>query len=241
MLFRAPNRTRGAWWVLLFALILPLLTNYVLERAGILQMTAFLSESVHIFFFAIAFLWLTADTLGNLGRMSTMVYAAGVLVLAGLIGLLCVSGLRFENFLVATGLGYIIAAGATVVSLALAGVCCRKRYSPRRFSIWFFVILVPGIGGAATFLVFLLALLARMLTFGRISSWYVQYLFREYMTIGIAGGLALFFLLLPFMILAFKSKAYRPRFHAIFRLPGMMEAEQDNNVYSSRSMGDQES
>jgi hypothetical protein len=52
------------------------------------------------------------------------------------------------------------------------------------------------------------------------------------------GGSTLFLLLLPFVALALWSPAYRPRFHAIFRLPGM-DFKRDL-VYSDSHIGDGE-
>lgn len=238
LLCRAPNRARGAWRVLLPALLMPLVCSWGFTMTGVSQNAGFLNDSVVIVFFALAALWLLADKLGDLPRLATLIYAAWLLGLAGIAGLIGVSGLGVNLGLIPTGFSAAILLFAAIIAMAGAGVACRKRYSPLRYMLSFFVVLVPGVGGALTFIVGCLMLLPRLFSGSGISSRYLYYHFSELLMPGLIGGTALFVLLLPFLALAIWQPLYRARFNAIFRLPGMNSM--DAQICSDTHTGEQE-
>lgn len=181
----------------------------------------FLHDSVAVFFFAVAFIWLLADALGDLTRVRTIVRAVLLLMLAGLIGVFNYVGSMSPDLLPAA-LTYAALVLAAFLAMGLAGVACRKRYSPRRYVLWFFVMLVPGIGGVLAFLIGLVLLLWDIALSGNLPSGrHLYYHFEEVFQVGLIGGLALFIFMLPFLALVFWNSMFRSRFHAIFRLPGM--------------------
>lgn len=222
LLFRAANRRKSAGWVLLLALVLPFLCSRGMDWSGITQFAMFLHDTAAIFFFAVAFIWLLADALGGLTRVRTVVRLVLLLILAGLIGLLNYAGPNISPDLLPTALTYAALVFAAFLAMALAGVACRKRYSRLRYSIWFFIMLVPGIGGVLASLIGLVLLAWDAVVTGSLpSSRYLYYHFEEVFKIGLIGGVALFVFMLPFLALAFWNPMFRSRFHAIFRLPGM--------------------
>ncbi len=221
VLFREANRKRGAWWVLVPALVLPIVIVWGLERSGVTRYAAFVHDSITAFFFAMGFLWLWADKLTGMSRKRTLLNAVGLLFLAGIIGLPGVSALSFGSEFLSSATLYAILAGAAIAAMALAGAACRKRYSLLRYLVWLFIVLVPGVGGVLTFLVGWALLLPRVMAGRTVSGQYLYYHFQETMLIGLIGSVVLFIALLFFLTLARWNPVYRVRFYAVFRLPGM--------------------
>lgn len=233
LLFRRPNRARGAWWVLPLALI-PLVTGLWIADAGdaigLFDFVGVLIETVTLPFFALAFLWLMADKLGNLPRLRTLTLAVGTLVLAGIIGLLGVSAFGFDAILNVKAFIYAVFVVVFLVAMSLAAFVSRKRYTPLRFLLWFFLILVVGTAVTGTALSMLLMLMAGFLMGGGFSLLYLAPMLMSQMTMSALAGLVLFLFVLPFLVLAFWCPFYRRRFYAILRLPGMQTKE--DSVYN---------
>jgi len=233
LLFRRPNRARGAWWVLPLALI-PLVTGLWIADAGdaigLFDFVGVLIETVTLPFFALAFLWLMADKLGNLPRLRTLTLAVGTLVLAGIIGLLGVSAFGFDAILNVKAFIYAVFVVVFLVAMSLAAFVCRKRYTPVRFLLWLFLILVVGTAVTGTALSMLLMLMAGFLMGGGFSLLYLAPMLMSQMTMSALAGLVLFLFVLPFLVLAFWCPFYRRRFYAILRLPGMQTKE--DSVYN---------
>ena len=222
LLFRSANRRKSAGWVLLLALVLPYLCSRGLDWSGVTRYAPHLHDSVAIFFFTVAVVWLLGDMLGGLRRFRTVMNAVLLMILTGLIGLLILSGPNMSPDLGDVVLTCAALVFATFLAMTLAGVACRKRYTPLRYGFWFFVMLVPGIGGVLAFLIGLVVLAVDVLSGGGFpSTRYLNYHFQEVFRTGLLGGLALFVFMLPFLALAYWHPMYRSRFHAIFRLPGM--------------------
>jgi hypothetical protein len=221
LLCRRQNRTRDAWCVLLPASLLVLLSNWHLTIVDFDHSLGFLNDSVILFFFAVAFLWLLSYRLVYLPRLKTLAYAVWLLVLAGIIALPAISYMDVNLGLVSSALAFAALAAPTLLAMILAGRACRKRFSSLRYIIWFFIALVPGIGGVLMSLISLAMLVPRVVTGRGISLRSVYYRLEEYVGIGLGGGSILFAFMLPFLALALWFPTYRARFYAIFRLPGM--------------------
>lgn len=233
LLFRRPNRARGAWWVLPLPLI-PLVTGLWIADAGdatnLFDFVGLLIETVTLPFFALAFLWLLADKLGNLPRLRTLTLAVGTLVLAGIIGLLGVSAFGFDAILNVKAFIYAVFVAVFLVAMSLAAFVSRKRYTPLRFLLWVFLILVVGTAVTGTALSMLLMLMAGILMGGGFSLLYLAPMLVSQMTVSALAGLVLFLFVLPFLVLALWCPFYRKRFYAILRLPGMQPEE--DGVYN---------
>lgn len=229
LLFRTPNRTRDAWCVLLPASLLALLSNWHLNIIDFDHSLGFLNDSVILFFFAMAFLWLLAYRLVYLARLKTVAYAVWFLILAGVIALPAISYMDVNLGLVSSALAFGALAAATLLAMILAGRACRKRFTSLRYIIWFFIALVPGIGGVLMSLISLAMMVPRLVTGRGISLRIVYYRLEEYVGIGLGGGSILFAFMVPFLALALWFPTYRARFHAIFRLPGMNYDEESGD------------
>lgn len=228
LLLRKPNRRLGAWWVLLPSLVLPVLALWILEpllEIDLGDIMGFLSDSVFLVLFALAFLWLTADRLGNQPRPKAFAGALGTFTLAGGVGLLGISALGFDPMLILKAFVYAVFVAIFLAVTALAAFESRKRYTPLRFLIRFFIILVVGIGAVGTALSAMMMLLAGFFIGGGIDMEYLPEIVVSQMMGSALVGLVLFLLLLPFLALALWCPVYRQRFYAILRLPGMQSEE----------------
>jgi len=221
LLCRRPNRTLDAWCVLLPASLLALLNNWHFKIIDFDHSLGFLNDSVLLFLFAVAFLWLLSYRLVYLPRLKTVAYAVWFLILACAIALPAISYMDVNLGLVSSALAFGALAAAMLLAMILAGRACRNRFTSLRYIIWFFIALVPGIGGVLMSLVALLMLAPRLVSGRGISLRIVYYRLEEYVGIGIGGGSVLFLFMLPFLALALWFPTYRARFYAIFRLPGM--------------------
>lgn len=224
LLLRNPNRTRIAWWIVP-ATTLPLLFNWGLEKTEISRNVLFVHDGYVIFIFALAFLWLMSDALIHLTRKRAFLNVAGMLILAGLIGLFGVAWLSWQFYLVdtviVTALVYAMFIILALATLILTGVVCRKRYTIKRFLLWYVLIGIPGCGVFAMVIASLIIFVPRLIS-GGLTLHIVQFNFSNtILPVAFGGTIALFVAVLPFLILAIWVPLYRRRFHAIFRLPGM--------------------
>lgn len=214
LMVRRANRKLSAWLVLLPALILPLALSCLLGQGDINAIFGFLGDSLTLLLFSMAFLWLYADRLENLPRPGAFLGGVMILVVAGIIGIVSVFSLNFTAIISGLFL-YSILATIIISILALAGVACKKRYTPQLYLAWSFIISVVGIGGLLSLFYFFFVMMQSMgignLLFGVVIA----------LILGFIGSTVLFLLLLPFLILALWAPAFQPRFYAIFRLPGM--------------------
>lgn len=233
LLLRKQNRRLSAWWVLLPSLVLPVLALWILEplvEIDLGDITGFLTDGVSLVLFALAFLWLTADKLGNQPRPKAFAGAMGTLALAGSIGLLGISALGYDAMLILTAFLYVVFVAIFLAVMTLTAFESRKRYTPLRFLIGFLIILVVGISAVGTALSTVMMLLAGFFVGGGIDMVDVGQAMAGQMMGSAFIGFILFLFVLPYLALALWCPIYQQRFHAIFRLPGMQPAE--DSVYN---------
>lgn len=233
LLLRRPNRRLSAWWALLPTLALPVVVLWGTKKLmdiGLGGVMGFVGDNMTLFLFAMAFLWLTADRLGNQPRPKAFAGAMGTLVLAGSIGLLGISALGYDAMLILTAFLYVVFVATFLAVMALTAFESRKRYTPLRFLIRFLIILVVGISAVGTALSAVMMLLAGFFMGGGIDMVDVGQAMAGQMMGSAFIGLVLFLLVLPYLALALWCPVYRERFHAILRLPGMQPAE--DSVYN---------
>lgn len=236
LLLRKPNRARGAWWVLLPPLVLPVAALWVLEQLWNMDLggvTGFLGDGITLPLFALAFLWLSSYQLINLPRPKAFSGALGTLGLAGIIGLLGVSSFGYDATLILKAFLYVLFVAVFLAALSLAAFESRKRYTPLRFLFRFFIILVVGIALVATALSMFMVLSLGFLMGNSLGVFGWVEIIVGQMTVSAFAGGVLFLLLLPFLALALWCPIFRQRFHAILRLPGMrLEGDNDYNDLS---------
>ncbi|MCX5636955.1 MAG: hypothetical protein NTX52_04580 [Planctomycetota bacterium] len=150
--------------------------------------------------------WLLAERIGNRNRFVTWLLA---LVLFALVyGVMVVNfGMGTEAIQVSIFVGLTV--GILLVSFALAGFMCRKKFGPVRFSIWmaFWVLLMTN----GFFMV---------VAFIQISMSNISFMemFLQVLMVGFIYAGILIAALLPFEILLFVNRFWRRRFEAVFGL-----------------------
>ncbi len=223
LLVRPANLNRRAWMILVPLLVLevPLgLFAWLLGFTSASQAFAGI-DFASVFVLGLASLWLISDRLGGLTATNAFLAAAGFMLGMAIVGGLSATGFAFDGSLAFIMIPYLVASGATLVGMLLAGTCCRKRYTLGRFAVWFFLTVPATVAG----LLVGFALFSMMLTYlemGR--STFVFLLLLPVIVAGCFLGALLAVILLPFMLLTFYNREYLNRFHAIFKLPGMETA-----------------
>jgi hypothetical protein len=120
--------------------------------------------------------------------------------------------------------GHLAVFGSVVVpvTLGLAAKCCGGRYKPRAFSLWLPIcaILCCLILGAPYFTALVLVLMPHPSLFWPSLFWLLPRTALAYPM----GGLLLWAIILPFLVLSFSSSFYRERFCGICGVAGKDEA-----------------
>lgn len=201
------NRCRQALWIFLPAVLFRLLW------AGFVALTSLSSDISSLFISLIDCLligfvlnWLLAERIGNRNRFVTWLLA---LVLFGVAyGVTLVNiGLGIEAIQFSIFIGLTV--GILLVSFALAGFLCRKKFGPVRFSVWMAVwVLVTTVSFLMMFGVAQVGL----------SSMSFAEIFIQILIAGLIYGGILITALLPFEIVLFKNAFWRKRFEAVFGL-----------------------
>jgi hypothetical protein len=219
-----PNRQRQAWLVLIplaaITLVFGLLARavpYVLgqEPLGILPSALCLGLSV---------LWLFSYRMATLWRLGSFFVALLMLWLVGI--LIMVSGGAAGGMAVVGVIAFGAVALAVLVGLTGAGVCCRKKYSAVRFTVWLFPCMI-----LAAFLVG--APFAAISLAGLLFSGGLQMAASVLMGVGVAcavSGIVLALVATLFLLVAFLSPFYRARFYSVFRLPGMTVQKEGGSI-----------
>ena len=206
------NRCAQAWWIWLPLGCLVLLGSMMQSSSDLLPspILGLFLEVVIALAFGLAAVWLLSAYLGRKHRFLTF------------LGLLfALAGFSVLSFVVRQGSdvleretlqsGFLLAACVVVISVAvsLAGLLCRRRYRPVRFSLWliasllvvwlmivtpFFVVALVANGGGIP----VMALVASVLTMAGIN----------------------LVLLVPFLILSFTSPFFRERLKCLLHMEG---------------------
>lgn len=156
--------------------------------------------------------WLLAERIGNRNRFVTWLLALLLFALA--YGVMLVDlGVGTEAMQISIFIGLTV--GILLVSFALAGFMCRKKFGPVRFSLWtaFWVLLTT------TGFFMVIAIIQVLVSHQSI----VTMLLRVLMVGFIYGGI-LIAGLLPFEILLFVNGFWRKRFEAVFGLKSQATA-----------------
>ncbi len=85
---------------------------------------------------SLATLWLLSHKIGNRNRFVTFLLASVIMAISILVYNLAYSGITFSSTTVSIIIGSCIFSTATLVSMALCGWLCRKRYSGLKFMLW---------------------------------------------------------------------------------------------------------
>jgi hypothetical protein len=160
----------------------------------------------------ITLLWLLADKIGNRNRFATFLFALLVMAFLAGIGIVSfgASGSSQETLVATVFLGILTA--VLLLGFVLAAWCCRKRWGGVRLNLW---LLLWSIGvSIAGFLVFL-GILATFQTVPMPEALF------QVLIMGAITGAICYVVLLPYMILAWRSDFWWARLYALLHLKSM--------------------
>lgn len=151
--------------------------------------------------------WLLAHRIGNRNRFVTWLLALLVFVVVFCVMLISL-GTGTEAIQVSIFIG--LTAGILLVSFALAGWICRKKFGPVRFSVWLAVWILFT---TTVFFVGVASIQAMMINYYSFTELLLQILM-----VVLVYGAILIFAMLPFEIVLFANRFWRKRFDAVFGL-----------------------
>jgi hypothetical protein len=168
-------------------------------------------------------LWLLGHKIGNRNRFVTFLLALAIMAMAGLIGVISSYGMTDLSTETAGVLMLLAVLAFTILlGFVLTGWRCRNRYGNLRFMLWLALCCV--VACVASMLVFYSIMLAIYQPPISIFTILLQLLL-----MGLIFGLCAYVIILPYMILAFRSSFFRRRFYGCFRLPAMAEPKTDGS------------
>lgn len=207
LLFLKANHTWRAWLVLVPVLAMQALT---LLPGVMFAVASGVAAGLGV-------LLLVPYSQASSSRAGSFFRAACIMALAGVIGAAFYSGLSLDPEILGYAMLYGYCGLAMLLGLTVAAAVSRKSYAPGRFMGWLLLwMVVMSMAVAAP--VALLQLFGALTFLGPVA---VPFMLIGLIAGGIAIGLALYVLLLPFMILALRNSLFRPRFYAMLHLEPM--------------------
>ncbi len=212
LVFRKANRSPAAWAVLFpVALAMVVFQIVAMLFAFTTRNTEYLGTMVTGLACGWAIVWLLADWLARRHWLVSIVVALVVVMAAGLLLCACNYGVTDGGEVVGVLLFYGAASFSLLLSMALCGRVRRKPYLSASFPVW----LLPW---TVVSLCLGFILLLTGLTLCQPHTRFSPDFLLQLMIVSAVGGLALYSLNLPFVLLAFFSPLYRRRFCDVFRL-----------------------
>ena len=223
LLFRRPSRNLQAWLILAPPLFLYLLWGIVKQIESLLLWSSVPLDNLGATLVLIlVLLWLLADKLTFHSRAPAFLATLLLIVAASVAVPLCQDGwqdrLLREQALLFGGT-YAVSALALLLGVFVAGRCCRKTYSDRRFMLWLPLWAI------------LIGTLLISLWFGlwiQIAYQHLAYDMARWLPIpaAILSSTA-YVVLLPFMVLALRVPLYRSRLQVFVRAREKSTADGD--------------
>jgi hypothetical protein len=206
------NRRIKAW-----AILIPLMAVIVIFRmiANLLSLsptnTEFLGALVASLASAWTIIWLLAHWLSPRRWLLGFVLALIVMGATGLLSCVCNYGIPNDETVVSTLFYYVFASFSLLLSMVLTGRFRRKSFLSASFMVW----LIPW-----TILSSILGIIILVIGLGLFqgSPAIDMDAMLEVLLVGGIGGIVLYLLNLPFMLLAFRNSFYRNRLCAVFGL-----------------------
>jgi hypothetical protein len=201
------NRDRRALLIFVPLAILSLLWPVIAQRVRLpsasLDLYSLLFESLVV---GLALLWLNSDKLSEYNRRRRFLMSLGILVLAGLVAMIS-SGRTPLDPLVIILLILVIPMGVILLAaLATARRMTHGQYAPLPFMAWLAAASLL-LWTVATILLTMVRLLLNAQ--GTIELWL---LLKGAIQVGLAMGVCLYAVNLPYMLLMFRSPFFRQRF-----------------------------
>jgi hypothetical protein len=208
------NRTGRAWLILIPVLIVMLVWSLFKKAVPIpsSQMGPF-DQLIVSLAIGISIVFLLGHKIGNRHRLATFLLAMLIMVLVCTAGLVSFGGLTSQNGAIFAIMSLIMAA-VMLLAFVMSGFKCRKQYGPVRFMLWL-AIWTIGCMIVAMFLYCAIAMIAMGMPVPLLE------ILMQLTLVGLMVGGILYAVVLPFMILVFKSGFFRERFFACLRLRSM--------------------
>jgi len=217
LVFVKANRNPRAWLILIPLLIVNLLWLVFRKAIGFRSVDAEMFSMVfNSLVVGITILWLLGHKIGNRNRFVTFLLAFAIMAVAGLAGAISYSMAEFSTESAAVLMLLAVLAFTILLGFVLTGWRCRNRYSSLRFMLWLALWCVAAC--VASMLVFYSIMLAIYQVPIPIFTILLQLLL-----MGLIFGLCAYVIILPYMILAFRSSFFRRRFYGCFRLSAMAQ------------------
>ena len=206
-----PRRNRDRQTMLIFvplaifSVLWPLLVPLLhLPNGEAADQSTLLLEALVV---GVGLLWLNADTLRPCPALARSLLSLGILLLAGLVTFVS-SGRTFRDPLVTIGLVYLLVLGVILLlALAIARRLTHQRYVPLPFLLW----VAAGCALLPTAVTVSLSTVLQLLVSGKAIN--PTFLVMQ-AVVGLALGLCLYVVNLPYLLLMFRSAFFRPRFCA---------------------------
>ncbi|MHC4085349.1 MAG: hypothetical protein ACYSWZ_02895 [Planctomycetota bacterium] len=222
LVFVRANRTPRAWLIFVPLLIVNLLWSLLSKILGVgsANMVVF-SVLFHSYTVGIASLLLLGHKIANRRRFITFLLALAIMAVASLIGVISYGMTDFSN----EGLAIIIILGVLALSMllgfVLSGRRCRNHYSNLRFMLWlalWCVVVCTVITAVFYSIMFVIS-----------GSSVPILILLAFVLIGLVFGLCAYVIIVPYMILAFRSPFFRQRFYDCFHLPATAALSTDES------------
>lgn len=227
------NRNPRAWLIFIPLVIVNLCWSIFTRFLGTGSIsTAMFSVMFHSLAVGIAALWLLGHKIGNRNRFVTFLLALAIMAVAALAGVISYGMTDFSGQAPAILMFLAVLAFTMLLAFVLTGWRCRNRYGNLRFMLWLALWCV--VTCVASMFVFILIMFAA----GGVPI-SIFALLLSFLAAGLIFGLCAYVILLPYMILAFRSSFFRQRFYGCFRLPAMAklstggsaaDASKQNNI-----------
>lgn len=169
------------------------------------------------FVIGISIVWLLGHKIGNRNRLVTFLLALVIIAVIGLVGVVSygAADMSEETTLAIT---LVVLALAVLVSLALAGWCCRKRFGGPRFLLWL------GLWTIAVSVLSVVLMLVVVFFIQGMPTFSIATLLLQIMLAGLILGVFVYVAALPFLILALCSPFFWERLRACLQLNSMAPA-----------------
>lgn len=177
----------------------------------------------HSYTVGIASLWLLGHKIANRRRFTTFLLALAIMTIAGLIGIISYGMTDFSSEGLAILMSLGVLAFTMLFGFVLAGRLCRNRYSNLRFMLW--LALWCEVVCLASMLVFYSIMLA--IYRPSISLYSLYAILFQILLVSPIFGLCAYLVVLPYMILAFRSSFFLQRFYDCFHLPAIATLRTD--------------
>ena len=166
----------------------------------------------------ISILMLLAHKRPSCNRFFTFLWAVAVSVFIGAAVYLSSCGLTFNRDMMILIMFYLVGVLAVLIGFVFAAHCCRKYYSPIRFTICL-AFCTPA-GAILAMLVYAAIVISIMAVTQSLPTSLIS-MVKLVLVVGLVSGGILYVIELPFIILTLNCSFFRKRFHECFRLKGM--------------------